>query len=75
MKRHKMAIITIIIRLLIDIITLAFVKKKKKKKSNRIFHIQPLLQLIPTISIPWILKMLKISQIRGNIKMAVKSAV
>lgn len=74
MKRHKMAIITIIIRSLIDIITLAFVKKKKKK-SNRIFHIQPLFQLIPTISIPWILKMLKISQIRGNIKMAVKSAV
>lgn len=32
MKRHKMAIITIIIRSLIDIITLAFVKKKKKKK-------------------------------------------
>lgn len=75
MKRHKMTIITIIIRSLIDIITLAFVKKKKKKKSNRIFHIQPLFQLIPTISIPWILKMLKISQIRGNIKMAVKSAV
>lgn len=74
MKRHKMTIITIIIRSLIDIITLAFVKKKKKK-SNRIFHIQPLFQLIPTISIPWILKMLKISQIRGNIKMAVKSAV
>lgn len=73
MKRHKMTIITIIIRSLIDIITLAFVKKKKK--SNRIFHIQPLFQLIPTISIPWILKMLKISQIRGNIKMAVKSAV
>lgn len=33
MKRHKMAIITIIIRSLIDIITLAFVKKKKKIKS------------------------------------------
>lgn len=32
MKRHKMAIITIIIRLLIDIITLAFVKKKKKNQ-------------------------------------------
>lgn len=31
MKRHKMTIITIIIRSLIDIITLAFVKKKKKK--------------------------------------------